>query len=199
MVSSRPSNSPPIRLVYRGDSMRGTFQDGDRLRIEEAPFDFLRPGDVVAFHSGDKAVVHRIARRTEAGFRTRGDASLRCDSAPLSPDHLIGMVTERDRRGVCSTVVGDARGRRRAMFLHGVCNVRVLARLLFRPAYRLLRASRLASVLWKPRILTARFVCSEGEFTKFIHRGKTVARWVPQERRWTCRKPYDLILDSPRR
>ena len=179
--------------------MRGTFRDGDRLGIEAVPFDSLRPGDVVAFHSGGKLVAHRIAGRVGRTCRTRGDGNLRCDATPLGAEELIGKVKMRYRGNSCAAVAGGWRGRQRARLGHGLCRADRCFRWLFSPVYRVLRASRLASLLWKPHIVAARFACPEGSLTKFIHRGETVARWIPEERRWTCRKPYDLVLEPPGR
>lgn len=199
MDVSCPSHSQLLRLSYRGESMRGTFVDGDCLWVSRVSFASLQMGDVVAFQSSGKAVAHRIAGRDARGFRTRGDGNLHRDAAPLAPENLIGKVMERERGGACSAVVGGVRGWRRAMALHGICRVRQVLRSLLSPSYRLLRASRLMSLLWRPQIMAARFAGSGGEFTKYIHRGETVACWIPHERRWTCRKPYDLILDPPNR
>ena len=186
-------------MAFRGDSMRGTFRDGDRLGIELVPFDSLQIGDVAAFRSGGKSVAHRIAGRSGGLFQTRGDGNLRCDASLLGAEELIGKVTSRDRGNSCVVVAGGLRGRQRAWLWHGLGRADRCFRWLFSPAYRLLRVSRLASLLWKPRIVAARFACPAGSLTKFIHRGETVASWAPEERRWTCRKPYDLVLEPPGR
>lgn len=199
MEPSVSSKSPRLRLAYRGESMRGTFAQGDCLWICPVPFDSLQPGDVVAIDSGHRAVAHRIASRSKEGLWTKGDSSLRRDSAPLTPPRLIGKVMERERRGVRSAVAGGRAGRRRALLLQGVCRLRILLLFPLAPFYRLLRASRLTPLLWRPRIVSARFACAGGELTKFIHRKGTVACWTSQEQRWICRKPYDLILDPPSR
>ena len=199
MDSSRPLHSQLFRLSYRGESMRGTFQDGDCLWVSPVSFAALQVGDVVAFQSSGKAVAHRIAKRAGDGFLTRGDGNLHRDAAPLTRALLIGKVVERERGGVRAAVAGGPAGRRRARLCHGACRLRILLLFPWAPVYRLFRASRLMRLLWRPQIVAARFAGSGGEFTKFIHRGGTVACWIPHEQRWTCRKPYDLILDPPTR
>jgi hypothetical protein len=57
----------------------------------------------------------------------------------------------------------------------------------------------LVRVLWHPRFTMARFACPEGYLIKFIHLGRTAACWAPHERRWICRRPYDLVLTPPTR
>jgi hypothetical protein len=75
--------------------------------------------------------------------------------------------------------------------------MRVRIEQILAPLYRAIRTSRLIPQLWRPRIVTARFADGNGQVTKFIHRGRTVARWIPREEQWLCRKPYDLVLSPP--
>jgi hypothetical protein len=88
---------------------------------------------------------------------------------------------------------------RRATWLHAAAFARWLALVALAPFYRLLRASRAAALVWHPRILAVRFAAPGGSIVKFVHRGRSVAQWVPQAERWTCRKPYDLLLSRPGR
>ena len=201
---SSPFGFPPIRLTYvsapcRGDSMWGTLADGDCLWISPVPFDSLQVGDVVAFDSGGKVVVHRIVDRTENLFRTQGDGNWSPDSAPLTSKNFVGKLAERERRGIRSSVVGGARGHRRAIILRAICRQRLRLRFWLAAPYRLLRASRVVALVWRPRMAAVRFLSPAGPVTKFIHRGETVACWNPQSRQWECRAPYDLILFPPSR
>jgi len=111
----------------------------------------------------------------------------------------MGKVVEREHGGIRLPVAGGRRGRRRAAILHAVSFIRWNLLALLAPAYRLLRASRVVSLLWKPRILVVHFPGGKGGITKFIHRGRTAAAWEPHAGQWKCRKPYDLILAPPRR
>jgi hypothetical protein len=199
MDSNCSSLSPLLRLAYRGRSMRGAFKDGDCLWVSTVPFACLQQGDVVAFGSGGKTIAHRIVGREAGGFITQGDACPRRDWDYLTPERLIGRVIERERTGKRSAVTGGRRGRGQGAILRAANRVLRLIVLAMDTPYRLTRASRLAQLLWRPRITAVQFYEGEGEFTKFIHRGKTVACWFPHARRWTCRKPYDLILSPPNR
>ena len=204
LVISSPSDVRPLLLSNysapcRGGSMRSTLAEGDRLWISPVSFDGLQPGDVVAFHSGGKVMAHRVVRRCGDGLQTQGDGNWRPDAALLKPDQLIGMVIERERRGVRTPVKGGVGGRRRATLLHGFSWFRWVILTLLAPGYRWIQASRIPRRLWRPRITTARFTTREGDITKLIHRGKTVATWIPEAGEWTCRKPYDLVLSPPSR
>ena len=177
--------------------MRGTLAEGDCLWVTPIPAEKLQVGDVVAFHSGGSVLAHRIVGRREMAFLTQGDGNWRRDSAALDPGRLIGRVTARERRGNCRNVAGGARGRRRAAFLHGFAFTRWLVLNALAPFYRHLRASGVCRRIWRPRITIVHYRSSDGSITKYIHHGRTVASWVVHEQRWTCRKPYDLVLRPP--
>lgn len=179
--------------------MRGTLAEGDGVRIASVPYDSPHRGDVVAYRAGDQVVVHRIVGRRGGEWITQGDGNWRRDAAPLAPERFIGVVTERARAGATAAVIGGAAGFRRAAALHAGSFLRWLALTALAPFYRLLRASRAVPFLWRPRILAVRFAASGGAVTKFVHRGRAVAQWIPQAERWTCRKPYDLLLSRPGR
>ena len=184
-------------LPCRGWSMRGTIEKGDCLWVSAVPFDSLQVGDVVAFACGCKVITHRIVGREENGFVTQGDGSLQRDGECLTPGRLIGRVMGRERAGKRSPVMGGIRGRRRGAIMRAANRVRSFVGHALAMPYRLTRTSQLVPLLWRPRMTVVHFAGSQGKSTKFIHRGKTVACWVPNERRWTCRKPYDLILAPP--
>jgi hypothetical protein len=199
MDPSCPSHTRLFRLAYRGESMQGIFREGDCLWIEPIPFQEVRVGDVVAFTSGAKTVAHRVVAVGDRGLLTRGDAAMGPDPSPVTPDHLLGKVVMRERRGKRCVISGGPLGRGRGGMLHGIARLRRWLLFPLAPAYRWLRASRWASRVWTPRVGVVRFAGPEGELVKYIHRGQTVARWFPGEQRWTCRKPYDLVLAPPSR
>jgi hypothetical protein len=179
--------------------MRGTLAEGDGVRIEAVPAIPLRPGDVVAYRSTTRWSLHRIVGRRNGEWITPGAGNWRRDAAPRAPERYLGRVAARERNGATAPVVGGAAGLRRATWLHAAAFARWLALVALAPFYRLLRASRAAALVWHPRILAVRFAAPGGSIVKFVHRGRSVAQWVPQAERWTCRKPYDLLLSRPGR
>jgi hypothetical protein len=195
-MGTTSSTKPPLcRVAYRGDSMCGTFRAGDCLWVEPVAFDALETGDVVAIKAEGKAIAHRIAGKGAGGFLTHG--VLRADRELLRADRLMGKIVLRERGGNILRVAGGPAGRLRAMALHTKC--RLMTGLIFplAPLYRWLRARGWMCRIWKPRVCTARFAGAGGDITKYIHRGRTVACWAAGEGRWTCRKPYDLVLGPP--
>jgi len=179
--------------------MWGTLAQGDCLWVSPVPFDSLQAGDVVAFDSGGKIVVHRIVERMDTGFATRGDGNGSRDSAPLTADRLVGKVMERERKGVRKTVTGGARGRRRALVLQAAVRIRLIFVSRLARLSRMVLARRMVSLCWRPSLICVRFISPTGSVTKFIHRGRTVASWKPHACQWECRMPYDLILSPPAR
>ena len=179
--------------------MRGTLAEGDGVRIEAVSCESLRRGDVVAYRSAGQVVVHRIVGRRNGAWITQGDGNWRRDAAPLAPERFIGWVTARERAGKTTPVAGGSAGLRRAAWLHVSAFARWTALAALAPLYRLLRASRAAALVWRPRILAVRFSAPGGSIVKYVHRGRSVAQWNPHAERWTCRKPYDLLLSRPKR
>lgn len=197
-LSGQSGPDSGLSAPCRGGSMRGTLKEGDRLWLRAVPAETLRRGDVVAYRSGGQVMAHRIVGRQGAAFRVQGDGHWRPDAAALDPENIIGRVEARERNGLRSPVAGGGRGARRAAVLHAAAFLRGCILNVLAPFYRLARATRMGRWFWRPRILAVHLAGPAGACTKFIHGGRTVARWEPAARRWTCRKPYDLVLRPPR-
>jgi signal peptidase I len=187
---------------YRGDSMRGTFHLGDRLRITPVLFGSICPGDVIVYRRIDEQeavveVVHRVVAITAYGLSTRGDNNRRHDFSPVQRDQIIGKVIEMENRGCKRAVVGGVRGLRRAKLLWALMHVDIFVRQLFRPFYHLLRNSRIISRLWRPVITEVYLKTDRGSLVKYIYKQQTVATWDLSRKRFDCRKPFDLVIPPP--
>jgi signal peptidase I len=188
--------------AYRGGSMLGTFRPGDRLPVETAPLDEIRPGDVVALRvacpTGAAAeLVHRVVGLQPGGLVTRGDNNRRNDSGFVTAETLLGRVTRVERGGQIRPVLGGRLGLARARLLHARIRVRALAIRLGRVPYGWLRRSGLVSRLWRPRITRLRVATEQGPLVKYLSAGRTVARWWPEQNRFECARPYDLVIPRP--
>jgi signal peptidase len=90
------------QLVAGGLSMLPAVWPGDRLTIRSASIADLGTGDIAAWRTGDRIVVHRVVRAIDlpSGRRlvTRGDA-MPCEDEPVSADALLGRVVEVSRGG----------------------------------------------------------------------------------------------------
>jgi len=72
-------------------SMSPLIRPGDRLRLSALDPAGARPGTMVAYRRGDTLVVHRLLRRTPAGFVTKGDALTDIDP-PVAAGEIVGRV-----------------------------------------------------------------------------------------------------------
>ncbi len=190
----------PLQRYYHGSSMGGTFRPGDRLSVMPVDFARLRRGDVVVFlPPGGEALetVHRVVATCAEGLVTRGDNNPFADSQPLSAAELVGRVTHAQRGRRTWRVADGWRGLLRARLLRLRFPLYRLAVWLGGPFYRWLRRSGLAQRLWHPSIQILELRDGDKVLFKYIHRGRTVAEWRPLEGRFTCRKPYDLLIPPP--
>ncbi len=180
---------------YRGSSMNGTFRPGDLLYVEAVDSEDVRPGDVVLFFSGDGDVflTHRVVARTAFGLLTRGDAHPLPDPAPVATERLVGRVHFCERQGRVRPVWGGWAGRLWATLLR--LRRRLLQAMGF--PYRVLRRSGLVRRLWRPAVKGVHLESAEGPVVKYVHGRRTVACWWPEDGRFWCRRPYDLVIDLP--
>ncbi len=183
---------------YHGHSMEGTFKSGDILLLETVTLSDVVPGDVVVFdfakHRHQKIqIVHRVLACTACGLITKGDANPFPDLQIVTSENLIGRVNFMIRNGKVLPVFGGNAGRLRSH------SIRLWRRLVAfgRAPYRWLRASGIIRLLWHPSLKRVTLATAQGPAVKYLHAGKTVAVWRPETRTYWCRKPYDLVLESP--
>src|SRR5260370_1181305 len=77
-----------IESEISGSSMGSTLPAGRRIRIRPLLPDEYRPGQVVAFVSGNTILAHRIIFRSRQGALTRGDNRSLCDFPVPGPSLL---------------------------------------------------------------------------------------------------------------
>jgi len=188
--------------AYHGGSMLGTLRPGDQVVIKPVPFNAMRPGDVVAFRpttADDEKIpiVHRVVAIRPAGLLTQGDNNAQVDVELVTTDRLLGRVTYVERGGRRRLVRGGRAGQLWVVYLRARRRAYNLAARLGRGLYRRLRASGLMRRLWRPRITRLRLVNNHGTLVKYVCGRRTVARWWPDQNRFECRKPYDLVIPRP--
>ncbi len=201
------------RSIYRGRSMLGTFRPGDALVLEPTPLAAIRPGDVVIFRGSSPAgdpvdVVHRVISLSGAGLVTRGDANRVMDNEPVRAENLRGRVSRLERDGRSLRV---AKGPLALLLVQlrrsgstGWLVIKRMLRAAGRRPYRCLRQSGLVRRLWRPEVVLLALptygeqVGGKGWFIKYVHKQRTVAWWRPGLKHFRCRKPYDLVLSSPK-
>jgi hypothetical protein len=177
--------------------MAGTFLPGDHLIYHQVPFKKIRRGDVVLIASGQNEVVHRVIEISSGGLITCGDANSSPDPDTATPQTLIGLVSYYERKNVIRKVAGGNAGLLWLAWLQSRRKLIRLLRIFGGWFYRRLRASHIIQFFWRPKICQLSFQTPGGKLIKFVVRGKTVATWEPQRSRFTCRRPYDLIIFPP--
>jgi len=91
-----------VRLQALGVSMLPTLWPGDRLTIQAAGFDRVRPGDIVLYARQNRFFIHRMTQKSAAAdsqfLITQGDAMVQEDP-PVNSDELLGKVSAVYRYG----------------------------------------------------------------------------------------------------
>ena len=188
--------------TYRGGSMLGTFRPGDRISFEPVSLANVQPGDVVAVRPASSAgaareLVHRVVGLRPDGLVTRGDNNPGNDPTLVTADTLLGRVTRLERAGKLYPVRGGRWGLWRARLLHTRRAARHFLGRLGGGLYRRLCDSGRVARWWHPAVMQLHFTTRDGPLVKYLLRGRTVATWWPQERRFECPFPYGLIIHPP--
>jgi signal peptidase I len=127
LIAELAAGDIPSEIRVRGDSMRPTLEEGDRVRLVPATANELRVGDLVVWQGKGGPIMHRLVGWWPVGGRrmlTMGDACRRLDP-PASPDRMIGRVVERWRGDAVRRFDGRAarlagRGRAACLLLTGL-------------------------------------------------------------------------------
>src|SRR5713226_5518127 len=113
LVSEMLASGLRFRFQARGRSMLPVIKDGEILHVAPVPPGKLKVGDIVLFSEGTQLKAHRIVRRKQNSFRTRGDSGLEMDNA-IRGEQFMGRIVAKERAesgGVIS--LGGCRARLR--------------------------------------------------------------------------------------
>jgi len=175
--------------------MASTFSPGQILYVRPGVRE-IRPGDVIVFSKGGGYVVHRAQCVTLEGVLTRGDNN-RMEDGIISFEHIIGVVEKAGTPDGVLHVTGGRQGlsaaRMRWRFSFFLDRLRPV---LGKP-YRWLRRKRWVGRVWHPKVTLLWIRSPTGVIEKYTIRKKVVATWQPEIHRFTCRKPFDLIIFPP--
>jgi signal peptidase I len=84
-----------LRFQAVGRSMLPTIQDGEIVHVKPVASDMLRIGDIVLLRTGEQFKAHRIIRKRDQCFITRGDAGVDTDGE-IRADQILGRVTAKE-------------------------------------------------------------------------------------------------------
>ncbi len=77
-------------IPAQGRSMYPLIREGDNLRIKFCKPQAVRVGDIIALRRGESTIVHRLIKKTDAGFLEKGDLQLRAQ--PVETERIIGRL-----------------------------------------------------------------------------------------------------------
>lgn len=77
-------------IVYSG-SMEPVIRTGAVAFSKEESFS-PKKGDIITFHNGDTVVTHRVVRKENDIYITKGDANKTEDPVPVKESQIIGRV-----------------------------------------------------------------------------------------------------------
>lgn len=108
-------------------SMTPTVRAGDLVYLKKDDIHPVSTGDVIAFRlSGGNFVLHRVQRKEDGAFVTKGDANETEDFSPVAEDQVYGKMVFVLRKGA---VIYDAlRSYRTLLYLAGYFLVRGIFR-----------------------------------------------------------------------
>ena len=77
-------------VVYSG-SMEPKIPTGAVVFTKEGAYS-PETGDIITFHNEDTVVTHRVVKKEEGPFITKGDANKNADPIPVAKSQIIGRV-----------------------------------------------------------------------------------------------------------
>jgi hypothetical protein len=185
-----------IKFFYNGKSMHPTFREGQLLYVSPVLGDLI-PGDVLVYKVVERQIVHRVLSVKKTGFITRGDNNRLEDAELVMPDQVLGRVEMvGDEKGI-HPVLGGRCGLWRARLRWACKFFEQPVRLVFGWPYRFLKAKGWVAHIWKPEFQVMSLGQGEARIVKYLFHDQTVAVWDAKLNRFTCRKPFDLVLRAP--
>lgn len=184
------------KFIYRGSSMHSTFGQGHVLYVRPESKK-LRPGDVIVYRKGEYFIVHRVITVNGACVMTRGDNNSREDSDQIQLSQIVGAVEQVDDWGNTRQVTGGHKGLFLARLRWGFSAIFTWASPVVGAPYRWLKSSKLMIRIWHPKVIQVKTNSSLGPMIKYIVGGKTVATWIPNYKRFLCKRLYALVIFPP--
>jgi uncharacterized repeat protein (TIGR01451 family) len=105
-----------FRFQARGRSMLPLIDDGEILHVQQAKLTKLSVGDIVLFRQGTEFKAHRIIRKKNDQFITRGDAGGEADGA-IAGGQIVGKIVAKECAKSGGTVRMDGLAARLSFFI----------------------------------------------------------------------------------
>jgi hypothetical protein len=181
---------------YSGASMQPTFKPGQLLYVRPDVED-IKPGDVLVYREKDRYIVHRVLGMKDNAFITRGDNNPSTDRHPIQRNQVVGRVEINENQDWAKPVKNGQEGLWQAHLVSFYKKLDPKIRLFFGWPYRMLKRSKLISIIWKPHIDRLCLKSDHGIILKYIYQYKTVATWDETRGQFNCKRPFDLVIPVP--
>jgi signal peptidase I len=183
-------------IFYRGNSMRGTFVDGDYLRVSKVKHKYLKPGDLIVFEDPNntekKMIVHRVIFRKNNQLFTKGDSSSYIDPEPPTNDQIVGKVIGYERKGKYQKVLNGSLGILKTKIIKLKLLIKKIIFPLIIPIYQIANKTQLIPKIWKPDIQMIILGTKDNKTFKYTHKGRTVLSLDGKNIKF--KRPYDMIF-----
>jgi signal peptidase len=202
-IPSTRFHDPEGRFLYYsivGPSMKPTLKPGDLLRVEPYQGAAFKRGDIIVFHPPHEKqlVTHRLVSIRGGELRARGDNNSRPDPWPITPESIIGRVSQAKRKARFRRLASGRAGWAYGALIGGVNGAKRQLFYLGRPAYRWLASRGVLRRLWPfglPfKIMTV--ARAEGRELKMVLAGRVIGELPPRAHRWRIRPPFRLLIDE---
>jgi signal peptidase I len=191
-------------MLYKGKSMAGTFKFGDRLLVDPLSLAKMKCGDILVYWRTNKKeekeyIAHRVIKINCGELMVQGDSNLRPDLRIVTEENFLGKVSHilRGERtiNVHGSIIGLVRARIIRAIMFNRLRLGLIIRKLGRWPYVRLRRTNWVARIWRPKIQKMKVMTERGPIIKFTVKNRTVGEYWLENGKFTCRKPYDLILN----
>jgi hypothetical protein len=179
--------------------MYPTIRSGDGLRVDKKyNFNQLRVGDIIVFKNLEKDfnIVHRILRKVENGYITRGDNNTKYDPNTITSELFIGRVYAFKRENKIIKVYGGFLGYFFHKLMIGRMHVYPPVKKILKYIYK--KTAAFGLFYWvNGTIIKPETVYIEKNGIKqpnLIWKGKTIAYKSLKTGKWTIRFPYRFFI-----
>jgi signal peptidase I len=184
-----------------GPSMYPTIRSGDGLRVDkEFNFDQLKIGDVIVFKNAEKDfnIVHRILRKIETGYITRGDNNTKYDPNTITVELFIGKVYAFKRKNKIVKVYGGFSGyifhKLMIVRMHIYPPVKKILKYIYKKTVALGLFYWVNGTIIKPELI---FIEKNGiKQPNLIWKGKIIAFKSLKTDKWIIRFPYRFFIEK---
>ena len=123
------------------------------------------------------------------------------DKKPIDSEHIIGRVEAIIENGQKIKFETDKLKLLQVRIKWIFLDIKRLLKKPLKPIYRYLKSiliiSKIPQKNFQKKIKKIILKSPDGEVVKFLFKGRTVAQWWPEQDRFFCKKPFDILISRP--